>query len=215
MFALATTAMVSDRFRIHLPDRMKFTRLSVQALLNCGVEFGIGSCSGGSWEKALTFMYNNYLVDETCMPTMGLDRSVNHLTTCLDHMCRDCDVYGNCTSVKNYERYQIYSWGYVKGAENMTKEISNRGPIVCYIYSHTPQYLNYKGGIIDDDTQLPPDLWTHVVEVVGYGTEAGKDYWIVRNSFGTRWGEGGFFRIVRGKNQLNIESNCGWAEPSK
>ena len=52
----------------------------------------------------------------------------------------------------------------------------------------------------------------------GYAVRAGLDYWVGRNSFGTRWGEGpagGWFRLQRGSNTLNLEANpCAWATPA-
>ena len=53
----------------------------------------------------------------------------------------------------------------------------------------------------------------HDVSVVGYGVEGDQPYWLVRNSWGHHWGEGGFFRVCRGKNNINIESDCSWATP--
>lgn len=60
--------------------------------------------------------------------------------------------------------------------------------------------MKYTGGIFEDTTGYKEI--THDVSVVGWGIENEKKYWIVRNSWGANWGEGGFFRIVRGINNL-------------
>lgn len=75
------------------------------------------------------------------------------------------------------------------------------------------KFHNYTGGIIDypqpDDQHI-----THIVSIVGWGEEHGKKYWIIRNSFGSYWGEEGFFRIVMGKNALLLEEgHCSYAVP--
>jgi len=53
--------------------------------------------------------------------------------------------------------------------------------------------MNYSGGIITSPycgTNLD-----HAVVVVGYGSESGREYFLVRNSWGTSWGEAGYFRV--------------------
>ena len=89
----------------------------------------------------------------------------------------------------------------------MMQQIYQRGPIACGVA--TPDsFENYTGGIYYDDTN-DTDI-THDISVVGFGVENGTKYWVVRNSWGTHWGEEGFFRIVRGVNNIAIESNCSW-----
>ena len=54
---------------------------------------------------------------------------------------------------------------------------------------------------------------THVISLVGFGEEDGVKYWIGRNSWGTSWGESGFFKVIRGVNNIMVESFCAWAVP--
>jgi len=94
----------------------------------------------------------------------------------------------------------------------MMNEIYQRGPISCGIAT-TDDFHAYKGGIFYDTTG---DLEiTHVVSIVGWGEQNGVKFWRIRNSWGSYWGESGFFKIVRGVNNLAIETDCDWATPVK
>jgi len=92
----------------------------------------------------------------------------------------------------------------------MMNEIHQRGPIACNIA--VPQTLDdYTGGIYEDLTGDQEIV--HVVSVVGWGVEGNTPFWRVRNSWGHHWGEEGFFRVVRGSNNIMIEASCDWATP--
>ena len=98
----------------------------------------------------------------------------------------------------------------------MKAEIYARGPIACLLYAHSPAFWSYDGKSIISDPERYPGI-THVVSIQGWGTDetTGEDYWIGRNTFGTRWGAQGFFKIARGQDTLNLESNpCVWAVPA-
>lgn len=59
------------------------------------------------------------------------------------------------------------------------------------------------GGVLSDCGSVSGI--NHAVQLVGYETDDGKDYWLLRNSWGTHfWGEHGYFRIERGKNLCNV-----------
>jgi len=122
-----------------------------------------------------------------------------------------------CFTPKKFDKYFVEENSDVEGSsrqeqeDNMMAEIYHRGPIACGIA--VPQALeNYTSGIFEDTTG--DRSLVHDISVVGYGVENGKKFWIVRNSWGTAWGENGFFRVVRGINNLGIEGgSCAWATP--
>lgn len=91
----------------------------------------------------------------------------------------------------------------------MMQEIYQRGPIACGVA--VPDALeNYTSGIFHDTTG-DMDI-VHDISVVGYGVDTdGTKFWNVRNSWGTQFGESGLFRVIRGINNIAIESDCAWA----
>eukprot|EP00415_Alexandrium_ostenfeldii_P000560 UN0560 len=73
--------------------------------------------------------------------------------------------------------------------------------------------LYYDSGVLDvhsckyDDSQID-----HAVTLTGYGTEGGKDYYVVRNSWSTYWGDMGYIKIKRGWNDCSVSSQAGYPE---
>ena len=93
----------------------------------------------------------------------------------------------------------------------MMQEIWQNGPIACGIAIPSDLY-DYTEGIYCDKTG--DTVLVHDVEVVGYDiTDDGQKYWIVKNSWGTQWGEHGYLRVCRGWNNIGIESDCSMGTP--
>jgi hypothetical protein len=67
-----------------------------------------------------------------------------------------------------------------------------------------PVFQNYGGGILSQCSRNSKNSITHAVTVVGYGTERGIDFWLIKNSWGPQWGEEGYIRIKRGSNACGI-----------
>jgi cathepsin X len=78
----------------------------------------------------------------------------------------------------------------------------------------TEKFEAYSGGVFCEKRSGPAEI-NHEVSLVGWGKDAdtGKRFWVGRNSWGTYWGEMGFFRIEMGQNNNGIEEACVWAAP--
>merc|ERR1739845_121570 len=111
---------------------------------------------------------------------------------------------------------KVSEHGSVQGETQMMAEIYQRGPISAFInaepcvqwgFDHWNEDAIFSGS--------PGGQTNHVISIVGFGgTSAGQKYWIIRNSWGTYWGNQGFFKLERGTNQLGIEADGGsWAVP--
>jgi cathepsin L len=86
----------------------------------------------------------------------------------------------------------------------LTKAIALVGPISVTIDASLPSFKSYSSGVYFMDS-CGAAGFNHGVTVVGYGTdeETGLDYYLVKNSWGSSWGENGYIRMARNKN-----NNC-------
>nr|VVW88921.1 unnamed protein product [Nymphaea colorata] len=105
--------------------------------------------------------------------------------------------------------YGIKSFGTVLGEQAMMEEVRERGPITCTFNITRASSTTREESSRTTGTRTA----NHHVSITGWGVENGVKYWRGRNSWGSYWGEGGDFRIVRGANYLNAEGNCSWAVP--
>jgi len=103
--------------------------------------------------------------------------------------------------------YYVGDHYHVRGADAMKAEIYANGPISCGMHV-TDAFEAYTGGIYSEKVLFPKA--NHEISVVGYGhdNESGEDYWIGRNSWGTYWGEWGFFRMIMNGDGLGIQDGC-------
>jgi len=205
-WAFGTTSSLGDRIRIMRNATFPEINLSPQVLLNCGEA---GTCDGGWPLAAYEYIHREGIPDETCQPYEAYDAK-----GCSPYnICRNCDFNLNnpklyCYAEKSFTRYYVDEFGPVSGESDMMSEIYARGPISCGI-AVTPAFQNYTGGIFIDTTN--DTTIDHIISVAGWGVENGTPYWIVRNSWGTFWGENGWAQIIRGVDNLGIESDCSWA----
>mmetsp|Transcript_18888 Transcript_18888/g.34150 ORF Transcript_18888/g.34150 Transcript_18888/m.34150 type:complete len:314 (-) Transcript_18888:171-1112(-) len=217
-WAHAATSALSDRINLARGGVTPFAQLAPQVLLNCvngPTHSGRPSagCYGGNVGAAYAYIAQHGIPDETCQNYQATGDG-NHCTP--DNICRTCPLStGECIAVENPPLYYVEEHGQVLGEAQMIAEIVTRGPITCTIAS-PDSFENFKGGHIFHDKEGHRG-YQHDVEVAGFGVGiTGVPYWLVRNSFGTFWGDDGWVKIVRGVDNLGIESQeCNWAVPKR
>ncbi|KAL0325527.1 UNVERIFIED_CONTAM: Oryzain alpha chain [Sesamum radiatum] len=166
--------------------------LSEQELVDCDTSYDEG-CNGGLMDYAFQFIIKNGGIDtEEDYPYTGRDGR--------------CDQYRKNAKVVSIDSYEDVP---VSNEKALQKAVASQ-PISVAIEGGGRDFQLYESGIFTGKCGVDLD---HGVNVVGYGSENGVDYWIVRNSWGASWGEKGYVRMQR-----NIKSKsglCGIAiEPS-
>ena len=206
-WAFSATSALSDRIKIMRKAAWPDINIAPQILISC--ETNDYGCNGGDALNAYQWIAENNISDETCSVYQAKGWT-NGVSCSAEIKCKNCNPTDGCSTVNNYQIYSVSEYGDVQGEQAMMNEIYQRGPITCAIA--VPASLEtYNGGIYHDTTGNVELV--HDISVVGYGVENGVKYWMVRNSWGSYWGEKGFFRVVRGINNLGIESACSWAVP--
>ncbi|KAL9655121.1 hypothetical protein ABK040_008900 [Willaertia magna] len=204
-WAFAATSSIADRINILRKGQWPSAFLSVQHVLACS---NAGKCSGGDHYALYVYMNKFGVPDETCNNYRAIDQTCTAMNACYT-----CSTFGasNCYAITNYKRYKVGEYGILKGVDQIKAEIYNRGPVSCGIQV-TQEFENYQGGIFNQ--QMSNANINHIISVVGFGldSQSGKNYWILRNSWGMQWGEQGFARVTFGS--LGIETDCAYGVPS-
>lgn len=131
------------------------------------------------------------------------------------------EAYDRVYPIRTYISVGIRAFGMVAGELAMMEEIHARGPISCsmasgvvefkYFYHHVSAL--HEGVYVETEPLTVKDI-DHDVTVSGWGTTAsGLKYWVIRNNWGTFWGDAGWFRLKRGSNNMFIEQQCAWGLP--
>ncbi|TMW56047.1 hypothetical protein Poli38472_008695 [Pythium oligandrum] len=215
-WAFGATSALADRIMIAKArngkgkspiDGTREVVLSPQVILNCDLKDE--GCHGGDQLTAYQYIHEHGVPEEGCQRYSATGHDTGNQCRQID-VCQNCFRGKGCIAQPSYDAYYVSEYGVTHGEKEMMAEIYARGPIVCSV-AVTDEFLNYTGGIFDDKTNVT--AVDHAISVVGFGEEKGVPFWIVRNSWGSFWGEEGWFRIVRGVNNLGIEGECAFGVP--
>nr|XP_014282110.2 cathepsin L1-like [Halyomorpha halys] len=177
-WAFSTTgAMEGQLFR----KTGKLVSLSEQQLVDCTIDYDNGGCRGGLMDNSF-----EYLKD-----VEGLESEDSYP---YDRSCRyDKNKVIPGTQVKAYTDIKS------KDDEALRAAVATVGPVSIAVSAGNQHFMFYGGGVFNGDTCNPEKL-DHGILLVGYGSDDGEDYWLVKNSWGPNWGEKGYMRLTRTKN---------------
>ncbi|KAI1723660.1 papain family cysteine protease domain-containing protein [Ditylenchus destructor] len=184
-WAISAAAALESHYQMAL--EIESIQLSPQQLLDCAIDHD--GCQGASVKKAFRYAKrNNGIEDETSYPYMALSE--------------DCRV----DSTDNWRNVRISN---IKKLHDMDENdlkdtLAEVGPIVVAIDANAPSFSLYSGGVYYDP-ECTDDV-NHAMLLVGYGSDQYGDYWLIKNSWGIAWGEEGYLRLAR-----NRDNHCGVA----
>lgn len=169
---------------------------SEQELVDCDNRAGGGrdhGCNGGLMDNAFSWIEKNGgLCSEDSYPyTSGTTKTAG--------ACDD-----SCTNIANSQ-----VTGFVdvkKSSDDAMMQALSQQPVSIAIQADQKDFQLYKSGIFTGDCGTQLD---HGVLVVGYGSKNGEDYYRVKNSWGTTWGDQGYIYLGRGSEFNHGQGQCG------
>uniref|UniRef100_A0A146KWT9 Cathepsin L n=2 Tax=Lygus hesperus TaxID=30085 RepID=A0A146KWT9_LYGHE len=176
----------------------KLVSLSEQNLVDCSKKQGNDGCNGGLMDNGFTYIKQNGGIDtEESYPYTGEDGTCNFKAS---------NVGGSDTGFVDIKS---------GSEEDLQDAIANVGPISVAMDASLITFQFYSSGVYSPWFCSSTSL-DHGVLAVGYGSEktwlgGTKDYWLIKNSWGSSWGEDGFFKLVKdGKNVCGVATQASY-----
>ncbi|XP_024080328.1 tubulointerstitial nephritis antigen-like isoform X2 [Cimex lectularius] len=198
-WAFSTISVASDRWAIE--SKGNFTNgLSYRQLFLCSKSQR--QCNGGHITKAWRFLKKYGLLPEMCLPWDW--NEVHNEKVCHKKTAKAA----HCPAIGSFEPIRRMGPAYrIEGEKQIMQEIMTNGPVQATMTVYREFFL-YKEGVYNcaniDSTNLEG---FHSVKLIGWGESIYEEkYWLAVNSWGTSWGEGGYFRITRGQQACRIET---------
>jgi len=191
-WAFAAAESLSDRFTIASKGKIDVV-LSPEDLVSCDITDN--GCSGGMIPNAWNYLTKTGIVSDKCFPyTAGTGSAPTCETQCEDG--------------EDFKKYKAKNPVHLTSVEAIQHAIMTGGPVEAGFMVHK-SFMSYKSGVYQHQWWKVWDqvLGGHAVKIIGWGTEDGLPYWLVANSWSSDWGEDGYFKILRGKNECQFESS--------
>jgi len=202
-WAFSASEALSDRFCIATKGAVDVV-LSPQTLVSC--DSGNMGCQGGYLDKAWEYLVSNGITSDTCEPyTSGAGDSGTCPTKCADG-----------SAIKYYKAANYkHLTGSIIGRSTVDvirQDLMTNGPVQV-AFEVYQDFMAYKSGVYHHVSGSL--LGGHAVELVGWGIDSASNmpYWLIKNSWDTTWGDNGYFKILRGKNECGIESSVYSGQP--
>ncbi|GIZ02210.1 cathepsin B [Caerostris extrusa] len=195
-WAFGAVEAMSDRHCIHSNGKVN-VQISAEDLLSCCYSCGMG-CNGGFPGSAWEYWVDKGLVTgakESCPHV----ETLSTLPQCV-HMCEK----GYNKSYSDDKFFGKKSYSIDEQEDQIKTEIYKNGPVEA-AFTVYADFVTYKSGVYQHVTGV--ELGGHAIRILGWGTENGTPYWLVANSWNTDWGDKGYFKILRGKDECGIESS--------
>ncbi|GAB2298764.1 hypothetical protein Dimus_032841 [Dionaea muscipula] len=160
------------------------TSLSEEQIVDCDTNGNDNGCNGGTPDGAFQYVVNN----------QGIDTESDYPYTAGGGSPGTCSAssYQPAASITGYQDVPANN-------EQALQQAAATQPISVAIDASDPSFQSYSSGIYSGPCNTNLD---HAVTVVGYGTDpdSGNSYWIVKNSWGTSWGQEGYIWMQMGLN---------------
>jgi len=165
-------ASIESAFKIGGGDLMN---LSEQALVDCDPKNN--GCNGGWMGSAINWVRDN-----------GATLTSKYAYTASKGSCKD-------SKSNHVAGYKVDGYSSIANySESQLAAAVQKQPVTVAVDAN--KWYLYDGGIVNDEGWCAGNL-NHAVTAIGYGSENGVKYWIVKNSWGTGWGEGGYIRLQK------------------